>query len=142
MSRAQRRAVERSNRRRLRSGAGWGEWAEAGPDDFAAARDQHPISRHCSRAWRCRRFVVIEFVVETAWGAVLHLHVNPVDGGGAPRWAEMQRVKDELVGHERVAVEVYPARSNLVDQADAYHLWVLPEGMELPFGLHEGGYAP
>ena len=37
---------------------------------------------------------------------------------------------------DRVAVEVYPPESQLVDDADLYHLWVLPAGFELPFGLH------
>lgn len=53
-------------------------------------------------------------------------------------WATKQRIKDELVGSGRTAVEVFPPASDLVDQADAYHLWVLPEGFRLPFGVQEG----
>lgn len=30
-------------------------------------------------------------------------------------------------------------KSNLVDQANVYHLWVLPAGFQLPFGLHLPG---
>lgn len=56
-------------------------------------------------------------------------------------WATKQRIKDELVGSGRVAVEVFPPASELVDQAEAYHLWVLPEGFRLPFGVEEGGDA-
>lgn len=56
-------------------------------------------------------------------------------------WATKQRIKSELVGAERVAVEVFPPASELVDQAEAYHLWVLPEGFRLPFGVEEGGDA-
>lgn len=55
----------------------------------------------------------------------------------SPSWSEKQRIKDELIGPERLAVEVFPPRSELVDQADAYHLWVLPEGFTLPFGVEE-----
>lgn len=50
-----------------------------------------------------------------------------------PSWYEMQRIKDELFGEDRVAVEVYPKRSEIVDGSDTYHFWVLPE--DLPFGL-------
>jgi hypothetical protein len=53
-------------------------------------------------------------------------------------WADMQRIKNELVGPERVAVEVFPPVSELVDQANIAHLWVLPEGFALPFSLKAG----
>lgn len=61
--------------------------------------------------------------------------------GAAPlaglTWSAKQRVKNELMGYSRVAVEVFPKSDELVDQADAYHLWVLPEGFRLPFGVTE-----
>lgn len=50
-----------------------------------------------------------------------------------PTWWEAQRIKDELAGKDRTAVEVYPPRDEIVDGADMFHIWVLPEG--LPFGL-------
>ena len=39
----------------------------------------------------------------------------------------------------RTAVQMYPAMSNLIDEGNVYHLWVLPEAYELPFGLHFDG---
>lgn len=71
---------------------------------------------------------------QTDWGTVTHLWVRRHDEQPMT-WAEMQRIKDELVGAERIGVEVYPAQSALVDAAHIYHLWVLPEGFKLPFGL-------
>lgn len=71
---------------------------------------------------------------QTAWGPVLHLWIRNKPNTSIS-WAEKQRIKDELVGPERVAVEVFPARSRLIDHANMYHLWVLPEGFELPFAL-------
>ena len=50
-------------------------------------------------------------------------------------WADKQRIKNELFGAERIAVEVFPAVSELIDDANIYHLWILPEGMKLPFRL-------
>ncbi len=52
-------------------------------------------------------------------------------------WRDFQRIKNELCGPEREAVELYPAESRLVDTADQYHLWVLPEGESFSFGFHE-----
>ncbi len=59
---------------------------------------------------------------------------------------EKQKIKNELFGRESVAIEVFPAESHLIDQANSYHLWVLPEAFSLPFGIHEkdnpGKYIP
>jgi hypothetical protein len=56
-----------------------------------------------------------------------------------PTFHEMQRIKDDLAGAEATAVEVYPPRSELVDEADMFHIWVLPAG--LPFTLAPGASA-
>lgn len=50
-------------------------------------------------------------------------------------WRDAQRVKNELVGQDRVAVEVYPAQMEVADEANMFHLWVLPAGFQLPFSL-------
>lgn len=50
-------------------------------------------------------------------------------------WRHFQRIKNELAGAERQAVEIYPKESSLVDEANTYHLWVLDEKDELPFGF-------
>ena len=52
-------------------------------------------------------------------------------------WREMQRVKNDLVGPEHEACELYPAESRLVDSADQFHLWVFEESTRtcfFPFG--------
>jgi len=51
-------------------------------------------------------------------------------------WSDLQRIKNELIGNDRMAVEVYPREEDLVDSANMYHLWVFPEEMTLKFGLH------
>ena len=62
------------------------------------------------------------------------------DGSRGFSWAEKQQIKDELFGKNRVAIEVYPTEDRLVDTADVYHLWVLPKGFRLPFGIHPKEY--
>lgn len=62
--------------------------------------------------------------------------------GGEPAyvvWVWVHNSREILSdGDTRIGVEVYPRDADLVDQANIYHLWVLPLGFELPFGLHEG----
>lgn len=48
-------------------------------------------------------------------------------------WDELQRVKDECLGPETWCVEVYPARSALVNENNQRHLWVLDGPPETRF---------
>lgn len=88
------------------------------------------------RVWRQgRKYVVMSRMISTAWGTVEHVCIRNRDNTDIP-WAEKQRIKNELFGRDALAIEVYPRAGRLVDEAGMYHLWVLPAGMELPFGLH------
>lgn len=49
-------------------------------------------------------------------------------------WRHLQQIKNEIAGPEREAVELYPAESRLVDEANQYHLFVLPPGKAVPYG--------
>jgi len=74
--------------------------------------------------------------VPTEWGIVTHACICNTGNTDIP-WAEKQKIKDELFGPDRIALEVFPAADELVDGANMYHIWVLPAGMELPFSLLE-----
>lgn len=54
-------------------------------------------------------------------------------------WRDMQRIKNELLGPEREAVELYPAESRLVDTSNQFHLFILPEGEKTDFGYTQRG---
>ncbi|KWX71587.1 hypothetical protein AMQ84_27065 [Paenibacillus riograndensis] len=87
-----------------------------------------------NKAWSDGKYVVMTRSVETEWGEVIHACIRNADNTDIP-WAEKQRIKNELLGEERTAIEVFPANSDLVDEANMYHLWVLPAGMKLPFTI-------
>jgi hypothetical protein len=83
-------------------------------------------------------YSVQEYAVESAWGEVRHFAIRRHDGDKDIPWADKQRIKNDLAGSERIALEVFPAEAELVDEANLYHLWILPPGMSLPFSLHGG----
>jgi len=89
-----------------------------------------------SKAFSDGKYAVMIRTVETEWGTVQHACMRNVPNTDIP-WAEKQRIKNELFGEEAVAIEVFPKVSELVDEANMYHFWVLPEDMVLPFGLKE-----
>lgn len=52
-------------------------------------------------------------------------------------WRDLQRIKNELAGPEREAIEIFPAESRLVDTSDQRYLFVLPAGTYVPYGFSE-----
>jgi hypothetical protein len=67
-----------------------------------------------------------------------HLSIKRHDKEPARDWRDFQRIKNELVGEEFEAVELYPAESRLVDSANQYHLWVVMDpAFRWPFGFTE-----
>ena len=53
-------------------------------------------------------------------------------------WRHFQRIKNELVGAEHEAIELYPKESRLMDTGNRYWLFALAEkGAQFPFGLEQ-----
>jgi len=68
----------------------------------------------------------------TGW---TQLNIRRRDGNVIFRdWREFQDIKNQLVGPEVEAIELYPAESRLVDTSNKYHLWCLPPGQRIPVG--------
>lgn len=66
---------------------------------------------------------------------VVHLSIIRRDGQRIRDWAVLQEIKNSLMGPEHEAVEVFPAKSRLVDMGHNYHLWVfVDKEFRIPFG--------
>ena len=137
MNRAQRRAA-------LSAASSRGNWDwERRP---ISAEDTRPFPdlRNIVAAWVNDLYAVQRYDNQTEWGLVIQLSVRSHHGRTIP-WDDLQRIKDELTGEAATAIEVYPAADDVVDKAPMRHLWILPQTVKLPFGLHRAeswGHAP
>jgi hypothetical protein len=52
-------------------------------------------------------------------------------------WRDLQRIKNEITSPGREGVELFPSEERLVDSSNQYHIWVLPDGQQFPFGYEE-----
>lgn len=117
--RGERRAILRAEQRARRTGQ-WGPWeAFASPAGIGGRGWTNQVRR----SYRNAAFSVLERPVR---GDVVHLAVTSLSGT-RPTWHEMQRIKDELAGPAATAIEVYPPHDEIIDEADMFHIWVLPE---------------
>jgi hypothetical protein len=77
-------------------------------------------------------------VLVVPWGAWTQLSIKRIDQEPVRDWRDLQRIKNELIGPEYDAVELFPAESRLVDTANQYHLWCSRDpAFRFPFGYFE-----
>ena len=119
-------AILARERKRRRNGE-WGEWETL---NFMPGQAGDGWAAFITTAHRNKVFSVLDRQAEAG---VRHLAVSSLSGK-RPTWPEMQRIKDELAGLDATAIEVYPPRDHVIDEADMFHIWVLRG--RLPFGLH------
>ena len=60
---------------------------------------------------------------ETGGVGFAHLIIRRLDRRAVRDWRHFQTIKNELIGPECEAVELYPAERHLIDAKDHYHLW-------------------
>jgi hypothetical protein len=70
---------------------------------------------------------------------LVHLNIRRRDGAPVIRdWRHFQLIKNQLIGEECEAVELYPAESRKVDSANKYHLYGIADPTyRFPFGWEE-----
>jgi hypothetical protein len=68
----------------------------------------------------------------------IQLDIRRHDGQPGKNWRHFQQIKNELIGPEHEAIELFPAESRLVDTANQYHLWVHTDAsFRFPVGFQE-----
>lgn len=145
-SRAVRRAIyalERSQR----SSEKWSPWQKVGTEEIQSAyracdealpgvrgwtREAHTVWKN---DWLC---VIVRTIKQTSLGIPVEHAAFRTATMTELSWKEKQRLKDELWGPSYTAIEIFPRKSDLIDAANMYHLWVLPEHYRFDFGLGSG----
>ena len=119
--------------RKLRRSGIWGEWERLEfPDGIMSRKGWLGEIR---AAFRNQVFSVL--FRPTPNGEV-HLAISSLSGD-RPTWHEMQRIKNDILGEDATAVEVYPPQSEVVDEADMFHLW---SHGPMPFSIFSGRSNP
>lgn len=126
----------------------WSTWAAGvmkvtGITDMPKLRQLYESEFLRGETWMNDLYVVIHTKYRNG---IEHLSIRRADRGAAKDWRHFQQIKNQLCGKEREACELYPAESRLVDTANQYHMWVLPEGLKftydgVPIGYDEGRHV-
>lgn len=108
--------------------------------DDAAYQQWAAVTDPGAQCWENPRYVVIATPADLVAGMAgpVHLSIRRRDRKAVHDWRDLQRIKNDVAGPEREAVELYPAEARMVDTANQYHLWVAPEGVQLEVGFAMG----
>ncbi|HIE97829.1 MAG: hypothetical protein ABGZ53_30525 [Fuerstiella sp.] len=68
-------------------------------------------------------------------GKLVHLSIKRVDRGPAKDWRHFQQIKNDILGEEVEAIELFPAESRVVDTANQFHLWRKLPGERFEIGF-------
>jgi hypothetical protein len=84
-----------------------------------------------TRAYRNNRFTVMVYdnCPTTNGPAIQVLIQNHTNTPIVNHWREIQRIKNEIFGAEVMAIEYFPAQSELVDTHNIYWIFIFPEGV-------------
>jgi hypothetical protein len=88
------------------------------------------------RAYRNDKYAVLIRNVKNEYGLCKHAAIRNLESTEIS-WKEKQEIKDKIFGVNYVAVEVFPKKSDLIDEANMYHLWILPLQYNFPFNLNK-----
>lgn len=134
-TREQRRMIF-AQERRERAAFKWSPWEKLSTPSGRISDDPNGWTQDVHTVYRNGWMAVLVRDCNSAIGIVQHAAITTALRGELC-WREKQKLKDELFGAEACAVEVFPARENLVDAAMMFHLWILPAPVRLAFGLSD-----
>ena len=66
-------------------------------------------------------------------GEVVWLSIKRLDKDPIHDWRDLQQIKNEVVGEEAEAIEIYPAESRKMDVANQYHLFAFTTPIPIGF---------
>lgn len=113
---------------------GYDQWVEITDEDHTKILMKEIKGEKPVRIWRNGCFIVQAYNTPNSWGAV-RLMIRWLDARPDHDWGLFQRIKNDLFGPDRVALEVYPSERNKQDVANMYWLWVMPEGFVVPIEI-------
>ena len=108
----------------------WGSWEDI-TSDFMFKMGDRPESSRMKRY--LKNNIYSAQIIDTSEGLLIGIRRH--DQSTDVPWSHKQRIKNEVLGEEFQAIEVFPKTSELVDDANMYWLWVVNINVNLKAAL-------
>ncbi len=81
--------------------------------------DIHPHLAKVSKIWDDGTYIIMYDRIS----GYEHLRIRRKDDKPIHSYMDIQRIKNDLLGKDIVAIEIYPKQKNFVNGSNTYHLW-------------------
>lgn len=128
------------SRRRNQAGHQARPWEELRHATLPSREGMTTIKGSVASCWINDRYQVVreQFESEAFGETMVYLSIKRRDKRPVRDWRHLQQIKNELIGDECEAFEIFPASSRLVDEANQFHLWGFKSPMtRIPIGFFE-----
>lgn len=117
-NRRERRHIYRETIRGMKSG-NWGQWEHRFGEHNPPNSGLLPTltDGYCNNLYAVQRHKI-----PGCWDRIMVRSHDSMPVG----WAALQRIKNELFGHETIAIQVLPRESDVVDSANMYWFFIVP----------------
>lgn len=132
LTRDERRQMQRAKEKHVRKlmENGYNEWSDVTDDSHTKSimKDMKHVPK---KVYTNGLFVVQVYDTPNAWNAE-RVMIRWNDARPDHDWSLFQKIKNDLFGEDRVALEVYPSEKQKQDVANVYWIWILPKGFDCP----------
>jgi hypothetical protein len=99
--------------------------------------DAPATPKHCREVWLSHTYMVQLFIEPSGW---MRLGIcNRTQTEIATSWSQIQSIKNDIIGEDQDAIEIYPAEQDLVNHAPMRWLCIPPAGrLDLPCVWRKG----
>lgn len=124
MNRAMRRASEKEGRRLQKL-----EWNDFNDVTIEAIKKHWKLNPESNfrpdAVYQNNKYIVQVFVSQIRNGRrYKKIMIRRSDSEPIYSWQDLFRIKNELFGDEKEAIQFFPKKSELIDQANLYWLWI------------------
>lgn len=83
--------------------------------------ETHPHLKHVTKCWQTTdgKYDILYDCVN----GYEHLRVRRIDDEPIHNYMDLQEIKNDLLGEDVVAVEIYPRKADFKNGSNTYHIW-------------------
>lgn len=89
----------------------------------------HPHLKYVSKCWQTMdgKYDILYDKVD----GYTHLRIQRIDNKPIHNYMDLQEIKNDLLGNDVIAIEIYPAQKDFKNCSNTYHIWTW-KGIEAP----------
>ena len=87
--------------------------------------ETHPHLKNVTRCWKTKDGVYN--ILYARVSNYEHLRIRRIDDQPIHSYMDLQEIKNDILGEDTVAIEIYPKQTDFKNGSNTYHIWACPD---------------